>query len=236
MINFSSEVGVEPTQIFANRLLEPFSREAQRLVLEGATPAQVDLVCCDLGLAMGILALHDLAGLDGGYSVREARREAIAHDPSYCRIADELQALGRCGHKSGRGFYLYEGHERKDDYEVIALAELLAGELQIRRRPISRQEIHDRCLLVLINEGLQMLDDGGAWRADDIDQLWREVCGSSTRLGGPMHLADSRGLGWVLGGILQYRDELGEYGRMWFRPALLLERLVASGNTGIEKI
>ncbi|HEF4762480.1 TPA: enoyl-CoA hydratase/isomerase family protein [Pseudomonas putida] len=219
-----------------NRMLEPYSREAHRMVLEGATPAQIDQVLTDLGLAMGVMAMHDLAGIDVSFLVRESRREAIAHDPSYCRIADELNALGRFGQKTKRGAYIYEGRERKEDFEVIALAERVAGELHIARRPISNEEIHDRCLFMLINEGIQLLDEGIAERSGDIDLVWINGYGFPSWLGGPLHYAEQIGLAAVLDGIRHYRKALGEYGEMWFHPAPLLERLVAAGKTRIERL
>jgi 3-hydroxyacyl-CoA dehydrogenase len=214
-------------------MLEPCSREAHRLVLEGATPTQVDQALRGLGLPMGMLAMQDLAGLDTNLA---ARCEAIALDPSYCRIAEELIALGRFGQKSGRGFYLYQGRECIEDYEVVALAEQVADELQIRRRPIGEQEIQERCLLMLINESIRLLDEGVAHSAHDIDQIWLEKFGFTARLGGPLKRAQALGLSKVLFTLLRYRENLGEYGRMWFRPALLLERLVASGTTHIQQI
>jgi 3-hydroxyacyl-CoA dehydrogenase len=219
-----------------NRMLEPYSREAHRLVLEGATPAQIDRTLTDLGLAMGVMAMHDLAGIDVSFLVRESRREAIAHDPSYCRVADELNALGRYGQKTRRGAYLYEGRERKEDFEVITLAERIAGELDIPRRPITTQEIHDRCLFMLINEGIQLLDEGIAERSGDIDLVWINGYGFPNWLGGPMHYAEQLGLQTVLAGIRHYQNALGEYGEMWFQPAPLLERLVAAGKHRVERI
>jgi 3-hydroxyacyl-CoA dehydrogenase len=219
-----------------NRMLEPYSREAHRLLLEGATPAQVDKVLTGLGLAMGVIAMHDLAGIDVSFLVRESRRELIAHDPGYCKLADELYALGRYGQKTHRGYYLYEGRERKDDPEVLALAERLAGELGIQHRTISDQEIHDRCLLMLVNEGIQLLDEGIAQRSSDIDLVWINGYGFPAWRGGPLHYAEGLGLAHVLERIRHYREALGAYGAMWFRPAALLERLVAGGKTGIERL
>ncbi|WP_397448642.1 3-hydroxyacyl-CoA dehydrogenase NAD-binding domain-containing protein [Pseudomonas sp. NA-150] len=218
-----------------NRMLEPYSREAHRLLLEGATPAQIDKVLTDLGLAMGVMAMHDLAGIDVSFLVRESRRDAIAHDPSYCKIADEIYALGHYGQKTARGFYRYEGRLRKDDYEVVALAERLAAELNINRRPISDQEIHDRCLFMLINEGIQLLDEGIAERSSDIDLVWINGYGFPAWRGGPLHYAEQIGLEKLLAGIQDYRQALGSYGEMWFQPAPLLERLVATGQTRIAK-
>ena len=219
-----------------NRMLEPYAREAHRLVLEGATPAQVDGVLTGLDLNMGVFSMLDLAGIDVNFLVRDANRAAIAHDDSYYRLGDELYALGRYGQKTARGFYQYEGRERHNDYEVIALAERLAGELHIPRRPVADDEIHDRCLFMLINEGIQLLDEGIALRASDIDLVWINGYGFPAHLGGPMHYAEQVGLDKVLASLQHYRQALGDYGRMWFTPAPLLERLVAAGKTTIERI
>ncbi|SEJ64668.1 3-hydroxyacyl-CoA dehydrogenase [Pseudomonas linyingensis] len=218
-----------------NRMLEPYAREAHRLLLEGATPAQIDRVLTDLGLNMGVLSMYDLVGIDVGYLIRTPLREVLARDPSYYRLADELYALGRYGQKTGRGMYIYEGRERQDDPEVLAMAERLAAELGIQRREISDQEIHDRCLFMLINEGLQILDEGIALRAGDIDLVWTCGYGFPTWLGGPLHYAEHLGLERVLNSIRQYREQLGAYGELWLQPAPLLERLVAVGKTRISK-
>ncbi len=218
-----------------NRMLEPYAREAHRLVLEGASPAQVDRVLTGLGLAMGVFAMYDLAGVDVGYLVRESRRAVIAHDPSYCKLADALYERGRYGQKTGSGFYHYEGRERQEDAEVNALAEQLATELGIQRRTISDQEIHDRCLFMLINEGIQLLDEGIAQRSGDIDLVWVNGYGFPAWRGGPLHYAEQLGLERVLAGIQGYRQALGTYGEMWLQPAPLLERLVAAGKSRIER-
>jgi len=219
-----------------NRMLEPYAREAHRLVLEGAMPAQVDSVLTGLDLNMGVFSMLDLAGIDVNFMVRDANRAAIDHDPSYCRLGDELYSLGQFGQKTGKGFYRYEGRERHEDYEVVALAERLAGELHVQRRPIDDQEIHDRCLFMLINEGIQLLDEGIALRASDIDLVWINGYGFPAHLGGPMHYAERLGLHKVLAGIRHYREALGDHGEMWFTPAPLLERLVAAGLTRIQRI
>jgi len=219
-----------------NRMLEPYAREAHRLVLEGASPSQVDKMLTDLGFSMGVFSVLDLAGIDVNFLVRNSNRAAIAHDESYCCLGDELYALGRHGQKTGRGFYLYEGRNRHDDPDVIALAERLAGELQVARRTIGNQEIHDRCLFMLINEGIQLLDEGIALRAGDIDLVWINGYGFPAYLGGPLHYAEQLGLNNVLAGLQYYRRALGKYGEMWFKPAPLLERLVAAGRLRIDKI
>lgn len=220
-----------------NRMLEPYNREAHRLVLEGATPTQVDGVLTGLDLNMGVLSMTDLAGVDVNFLVRDGNRAATAHDPSYHIVGDELYRLGRFGQKTGRGFYRYEGRSRMDDPEVPELAARLAGELGVARRDdISKEEIHDRCLFMLINEGIQLLDEGIALRASDIDLVWINGYGFPAHLGGPMHYAESLGLDKVLAGIRHYREALGAYGQMWFQPAPLLERLVATGKQRIERV
>jgi len=213
-----------------NRMLEPYAREAHRLVLEGASPAQVDKVLTGLGMAMGVFAMYDLAGIDVGYRVRQARRSEIAHDPSYFRLADALYTLGRYGQKSGRGFYRYEGRERIEDPEVVQIAAQLATKLGITRRTISDAEIRDRCLFMLINEGLQLLDEGIALRSGDIDLVWTNGYGFPAWRGGPLHYARDLGLDTVLAGIEQLRESLGAYGRMWLQPAPLLRRLAGSST------
>lgn len=219
-----------------NRMLEPYNREAHRLVLEGATPAEVDKVLTDLDLSMGVLTMTDLAGVDVNFLVRDSNRAAFANDDSYYKIGDELYTLGRYGQKTARGFYVYEGRERKEDPEVVALAERVAEDLKIPRRPISTQEIHDRCLFMLINEGIQLLDEGIALRSGDIDLVWINGYGFPAHLGGPLHYAEQLGLDRVLASIEHYRRELGAYGEMWFQPAPLLQRLVAAGKSRIEKL
>ncbi|WP_258868218.1 3-hydroxyacyl-CoA dehydrogenase NAD-binding domain-containing protein [Alkalilimnicola ehrlichii] len=104
-----------------NRMLEPYAREAHRLVLEGATPAQVDRVLTELGLAMGVLSMYDLAGIDVGYLVRESRRDAISHDPSYCKLADELYGMGRYGQKRGAVSIFTKGASRKKTPKSLQL-------------------------------------------------------------------------------------------------------------------
>ena len=219
-----------------NRMFEPYSREAHRLLLEGATPAQIDKVLTDHGLAMGMLAVQDLAGIDIGYLIRESRREVIGHDPSYCKLGDELYALGRYGQKTKAGFYRYEGRDRVEDNSVVALAVRIAAEMNIPRRVIGEQEILERCLFSLINEGIQLLDEGIALRSGDIDLVFINGYGFPAWRGGPMHEAETLGLDHLLARLQHYRQTLGEHGAMWFQPAPLLERLVAAGKTRIEKI
>jgi 3-hydroxyacyl-CoA dehydrogenase len=205
-----------------------------RLVLEGATPEQVDSALTGFGLAMGVFSMCDLAGLDVGYRIREAHRQVFSKDPTYHALSDKLYELGRYGQKTSRGFYLYEGRERINDPEIVAIAERLAAELGIKRRSISDKEILDRCLFMLINEGAQILEDGIANRSGDCDVIWTNGYGFPVWRGGPMQYADEIGLDRVLNAISEYRSSLGEYGDMWFTPSPLLEKLVSEKSTFAE--
>jgi 3-hydroxyacyl-CoA dehydrogenase len=213
-----------------NRMLEPYAREAMRLVLEGASPDQVDGILTRFGFAMGILSVADLAGNDISYAVRESRRAVIAHDPSYQILGDKLCELGRYGQKTKRGFYMYEGRERINDPEITGLAEKLAAELGIERRVISDEEILERCMYVLINEGAQILEEGIAYRSGDCDLVWVNGYGFPAWRGGPMQYADEIGLDRVLDAMNRYREKLGDYGAMWFNASPLLSRLVNEGK------
>jgi 3-hydroxyacyl-CoA dehydrogenase len=213
-----------------NRMLGPYFREGSRLLLEGATPEQIDRVLTGFGMAMGIPSVADLAGIDVGYRIRESRREQIAGDSTYHAIQDKLFELDRYGQKSGRGHYIYQGRERVHDPEVVELCQALAIKHGIQRREITDQEILHRCIYPLINEGIEILDDGIACRAGDCDVVWVNGYGFPAWRGGPLHYADEIGLNKVLAGMRNYRDSLGDYGSMWFQPAALLERLVAEGK------
>lgn len=213
-----------------NRMLEPYAREAHRLVLEGASPAQVDKVLTDFGMAIGPLSMYDLAGIDIGFLVRESRRDAISHDASYCLIADRLYALGRYGQKTGRGFYIYEGREKREDPEVVALAKEIAEELGIERREISDQEILERCVYMLVNEGADILDEGIAYRSGDCDIVWVNGYGFPAWRGGPMQYAEETGLPNIHASIEHYRDTLRAYGEMWFQPSKLLVQRATEGK------
>ena len=213
-----------------NRMFEPYFREGSRLLLEGATPEQVDRVLTEFGMAMGIISVADLAGVDVSYRVRESRREEFVDDPGYQAIQDKLFKLGRYGQKTGHGSYFYQGREKKNDPEVIILCEKLADELGVERREIPDQEILQRCLYPLINEGIQILDDGIAYRSGDCDLIWVNGYGFPAWRGGPLWYAEEIGLDRVLEGMNRYRQSLGDYGEMWFKPAPLLERLVSGGG------
>lgn len=213
-----------------NRMLEPYSRETHRLLLEGASPEAIDRVLTDFGMSMGPFAMYDMAGIDIGASVRKENRAAIAEDPSYCRIGDLLAERGENGQKSGQGFYLYQGREKSLNPEIPELIEREAKALGITRRHISDQEIFERSLFSLIDEGIRILEDGIAQRPGDIDVIWCNGYGFPTYCGGPMHWADEYGLDKIHRALTGYQQSLGEHGLRWFLPASSLSRLAESGG------
>jgi 3-hydroxyacyl-CoA dehydrogenase len=210
-----------------NRMIEVYGREAGRLMLEGATPEQIDKVIFDFGLPMGPFTMGDMAGLDIGYFVRQSRQEFISHDPSYCTVADELVEAGRVGLKAGKGVYLYESGSRKPvpDPSVLDIARRRAQELGIQQRDISDQEILERCIYPLINEGANILSEGIAQRASDIDVIYVYGYGFPVYRGGPMQFADEVGVDEILARMKHYETALGEYGKHWFTPSPLLLEL-----------
>ncbi|MFT5281796.1 MAG: 3-hydroxyacyl-CoA dehydrogenase [Yoonia sp.] len=210
-----------------NRMIEVYGREAGRLMLEGATPEQIDKVIFDFGLPMGPFTMGDMAGLDIGYFVRQSRQEFIRHDPSYCTVADELVEAGRVGLKAGKGVYLYEQGSRKPvpDPSVLDIAKRRAKELGIEQRSISDQEILERCIYPLINEGANILVEGIAQRSSDIDVIYVYGYGFPVYRGGPMQYADEVGVDQILARMKHYESALGEYGKHWFTPSPLLIEL-----------
>lgn len=210
-----------------NRMLEPYTREAARLILEGATPAQVDKALTDFGMAMGPLAMGDLAGLDVGVFVRQSHPELTRGDAAYGAIFDKLVELGRFGQKTGRGFYVYEGRDRRDDPEVLGLAREIATEHGIEQREFSDEDIVERTIFPLIDEGARVLADGIAARSSDCDLIYANGYGFPWWRGGPMQYADEIGASTVLEALNRWRRTLGAYGELWFRPSPLLQQLAA---------
>ena len=216
-----------------NRMIEVYAREANRLLLEGASPEQIDKVIYDFGMPMGPFTMGDMAGLDIGYFVRESRREFISHDPSYCIVADELVNQGRVGLKVGKGAYTYEPGSRKPIPEplVIEIAKNKAAELGITRRQISDQEILERCIYPLISEGADILAEQIAQRASDIDVIYVYGYGFPVFRGGPMQYADEIGLSHIVERMEHYKNQMGTYGEAWFKPSKLLVELAANKST-----
>jgi 3-hydroxyacyl-CoA dehydrogenase len=213
-----------------NRMLGHYAREAQLCVIEGATPEQVDAAMEAWGMAMGPLAVFDLAGLDVGYKARQGLPESERGDPRAFRVADALVEMDRLGQKTGAGFYLYdaETRQRRSDPEVQALIEREAAALGVERRDIDAAEIVDRLLFALVNEGMNILDEGIAQRPGDIDVVYVYGYGFPAWRGGPMHHADAAGLAQVLERVREFEQRFGP--ENW-TPAPLLERLVGEGRT-----
>jgi 3-hydroxyacyl-CoA dehydrogenase len=213
-----------------NRMMEGYAREAQRLVLEGATPRQVDSVLENWGMAMGILAVFDMAGIDVGVNVHRSNADKYPPDPSYYQADLALFEAGRLGQKSGKGYYRYQAGDRTrhDDPDALALLRARAAQLGIEPRAHSEQEILERCLYPLLNEGIRVLEQGIAIRAGDVDVVWASGYGFPRYRGGPMFYADTIGLRTLLDGMHKYREL---FGPMHWTPAPLLEQLVASRKT-----
>ncbi len=212
-----------------NRMLYAYGRENQLLLLEGATPAQIDRALEQFGMAMGPNAVGDLAGLDVGYRVRRERRD-LPDDPRYYRVADLLVEAGRLGQKTGRGAYLYADGSRKPlrDPEVENLIAAESARLGIERRAIADGEIVDRCLFALINEGALILEQGFAASPADIDAIWCNGYGFPKARGGPMAHADTLGTAAVLEGVQRFERA---FGPAYWTPAPLLRALAAAGDT-----
>jgi 3-hydroxyacyl-CoA dehydrogenase len=213
-----------------NRMMEGYAREALRLTLEGETPRRVDTVLEQFGMAMGILAVFDMAGIDVGVNVHRTNAHRYPPDPTYYQADAALHAAGRLGQKTGKGFYRYEQGDRTrhDDPEAIALLKRRATELGVEQRLHTDQEIQERCLFPLLNEGLKILDEGIAQRASDIDVVWCMGYGFPRYRGGPMFYADTIGLPTLLAGMEKYKTS---YGSMHWEPAPLLVRLVREART-----
>lgn len=212
-----------------NRMLGGYGRESQMLLMDGCTPTQVDSALEGFGMAMGPLAMGDLAGLDVGYKAREARTD-LPDDPKLYRMGTLLVEMGRHGQKTGSGFYKYDPatRARMADPEVEAMIVDEANKLGIERREIDNEEIIARCLYPLINEGALILEEGIAQRASDIDIVYVFGYAFPAPKGGPMHYADHVGLKKVYDKICEFRDL---YGEEYWKPAPLLKELAESGKS-----
>jgi 3-hydroxyacyl-CoA dehydrogenase len=205
-----------------NRMLQFYSGEAEFLLEEGATPEQIDRVMEDFGFAMGPLAVRDLAGNDVGYAIRKGRK--IPDDERFSPILQKVFEAGRLGQKTGKGFYRYEGRTRLPDPEIMTLIEGVSGDLGITRHEIPDEEILNRLLAPLVNEGAKIVEEGIAIRAGDIDVVYVNGYGFPAYKGGPMFWAQEAGLAR----IVETMNKLAPtHGQRW-RPAPLLERLAAS--------
>jgi len=206
-----------------NRMLHCYLREAQFLVEEGAAPEAVDRALYDFGMAMGPLAMSDLAGLDVGWRIRKEYKHL--EDPSERQplVSDALCEMGRFGQKTGAGWYRYETGRRDalPDPAVDEMIQAYRREKGITPRRIPDDEIVDRCVFALVNEGAKILDEGIAQRASDIDLVYLAGYGFPPYRGGPMFYADTVGLYNVVRRMKEFA----------WTPAPLLARLADEGKT-----
>ena len=214
-----------------NRMFGPYRREAQFLVEEGASVEAVDTALYDFGMAMGPLATGDLAGLDVGWRIRKEFRHLQKPGIRQPLIEDRLCESGRFGQKTGAGWYKYdENRKSSPDPQVADLIRQWTSEAGIPHREISAEEIVDRCIYTLVNEGARLLEEGIALRAVDIDIIYLNGYGFPAYRGGPMWYADTIGLKKVCERIREFQQRLGT----WWEPAPLLQRLAEQGKTFAE--
>jgi 3-hydroxyacyl-CoA dehydrogenase len=215
-----------------NRMLEPYLREAEFLLLEGATPTQIDRALEAFGMAMGPCRMIDMAGIDVAAKVvvERGKEGKLPADPSYRVACRRLMELGRLGQKTGAGYYKYDGRTAIHDPEVDAIMAAIAAQLGITRRSaIGDEEIVERCLYPLINEGACILDEGIAYRAGDIDTVWLNGYGFPAVRGGPMHTANVIGLQRIKARLDHYAAQRGNAHGYWTAAKLLCD-LAAAGE------
>jgi 3-hydroxyacyl-CoA dehydrogenase len=201
-----------------NRMLELRQREANKLILEGAMPWDVDRVIYDFGMPMGPFQMADLAGLDIGWSKETSKGESLR---------DQLCELDRRGQKTSAGFYDYDARRERTPSPIVEDLVLKQSAAKgVTRRKISDQEILERCTYPLINEGARILEAGKAYRASDIDIVWLNGYGWPAYRGGPMFYADTVGLANVVAKLKEFQAMSAED----FKPAALLEKLAAEGK------
>ena len=203
-----------------NRMLFMRGIEANKIILEGATPAQVDKVIYDFGFPMGPFAMSDLAGLDIGWKEETSTSSTVR---------EILCESGRRGQKNGRGYYTYDPDTRAStpDPEVEQMIRDFGAKQGIEQREVTDEEVLERCLLPMVNEGAKILDEGIAIRASDIDVVWINGYGWPVYTGGPMFWADTIGIDVVVDKINAYHKDLG--GDHW-APADLWAKLLADGT------
>jgi 3-hydroxyacyl-CoA dehydrogenase len=212
-----------------NALFRNYTREAHFLVEDGALPHEVDAALRKFGYAMGIFAVHDMAGNDVGYQTRKAQMATRAADRRWNDLILKLCDQGRLGQKSGKGWYRYEAGDRTPhrDPELEAFIVAESARMGIVRKPMGEEEILKRCLYGMVNEGAKLLEQGIALRPSDIDITYLTGYGFPAHHGGPMYLADRIGLPTVLADIERLHDAYG----FWWEPAPLLRRLVREGRS-----
>ncbi len=220
-----------------NRMLEPYLRESNMMLLEGVSPDVIDKSVYDFGFAMGPNAMGDLAGLDVPYKIREGLRATgqLNNDARYGRAVDALVELGRFGQKTGSGIYRYEPGSRTPHLDETAAAVFAqeASRLDVAPRSGTEEEIFQRLIFSLINEGARVLEEGIALRPADIDTVYVSGYGFPAYRGGPMFYADQIGLPLIRDTLKQFASDLGnEFG--YWDVAPLLDQLANTNTTFSE--
>ncbi|MGH9372258.1 MAG: 3-hydroxyacyl-CoA dehydrogenase NAD-binding domain-containing protein, partial [Vicinamibacterales bacterium] len=233
-LGFAKRIGKIPVVVgngfgfVGNRMMFPYMYEAQFIVEDGATPEQVDRALTDFGMAMGIFAVDDMAGVDVAWRVRQEFGAPGGPGARQPLVADTLYELGRYGQKTGAGWYRYDENRRAvPDPVVVDLIRTTAAKAGIPQRTFTDQEIVERCIYALVNEGARIIEDGTTERASDIDVIYANGYGFPAWRGGPMFYADRTGLAAVHARIADFHRTLGP---RW-APAPLLERLASTGGT-----
>lgn len=215
-----------------NRMAEVYMREAEFLLLEGATPTQIDRAIEGLGLAMGPCRMLDMAGIDVGAKtvIEYEKAGGLPPDSTYRVVVRKLFETGQFGQKTGAGYYRYEGRTPLPNPETQATCEALAAQHGIARRTdITDEEIVERLIYSMVNEGARILEEGIAYRGSDIDVVWTAGYGFPDHQGGPMFLADERGLSQVVQRLDHYAATRGNNFGYW-TVSPLLRRLSKEGK------
>lgn len=209
-----------------NRMLNTYVLEARKMLLEGAFPYQVDAALQGFGFAMGPFRMYDVVGIDLGWRARELA--GVGQDEDEIQVDNRLCEQGRFGQKSGNGYYHYEPGSRQAEHdpEVDALVQRVSEQLGYQRREIGAEEILERCLLALVNEGAKILQEGIAESAQDIDLVYLNGYGFPADKGGPMAWADQQGLAAIQARLLRLE---AAQGALW-KPAQIIRERAASGG------
>lgn len=209
-----------------NRMLHTYVREARMLLLEGAWPHQVDAALQGFGFAMGPFRMYDVVGIDLEWRARELAGEG--QDDPAVQVDNRLCELGRFGQKSGKGYYLYAPGSRQAEHDPVVdgLVQMQSERLGFTRRDIGNEEILERCLLALVNEGAKILEENIAANSHDIDLVYLNGYGFPAERGGPMAWADGEGVAAIHRRLLQLTERFGAH----WQPAALIERLAAESK------